>query len=160
MSIETGLHDGPVQAEPLSWPQDCGAESVFLGRTRGQTHPTLGALQRLEYEVYEPMARKLLVQMAQEAVQRFGCRAVRIVHAQGPVALGQASIVIQVAAPHRGEAFAACRRLIERIKHELPIWKCEVWMDGRTFVEGCCPTGADPQHAPVSQQADDTATEK
>ncbi len=134
--IETDLHDGPVLAVSLPWPGDCGAESVFLGRTRGQTHPEFGPLQRLEYEVYAPMARKLMAAMADDAVARFDCRAVRVVHARGPIAVGEASIIIQVAAPHRGEAFAACRHLIERIKHELPIWKREIWQGGETFVEG------------------------
>lgn len=140
--IEVGLHNGPVPTATLRWPNDCGAESIFLGRTREQTHAEFGPLQRLEYDVYVPMARKLLVAMAEDATVRFGCRAVRIVHARGPVAIGEASIVIQVAAPHRDKSFAACRHLIERIKHELPVWKREIWQDGETFVEGCCPTGS------------------
>lgn len=93
---------------------------------------------RLEYEVYGPMAKKVLGKMAEEAAEKFGCRAVRIVHAQGAVKPGEASVVIQVATPHRGDAFAACNYLIDRVKHDLPVWKREVWRGGETFVEGCC----------------------
>ena len=136
--IETALITGPVDARSLTWPTDCGAESVFLGRTRHETHAEYGELIRLEYEVYAPMAGRLLEAMAQEAVRRWGCRVVRIAHAQGAVSPGQASVVIQVGTPHRSEAFTACRYLIDRIKHELPIWKREIWERGTTFVEGCC----------------------
>jgi molybdopterin synthase catalytic subunit len=136
--LEVAIHDGPVAVVDLAWPADCGAEALFVGRTRGETNDRLGDLVRLEYEVYEPMASNLLKAMALAAAQRFDGRAVRIVHARGPVAPGQASVVIQVACSHRAEAFAACRHLIERIKHELPVWKRQIWERGQTFVDGCC----------------------
>lgn len=136
--VFAALHSGPVDAAALPWPDDCGAECVFLGRTRRETHPQFGRLVRLEYEVYAPMARRLLEAMARDAAMRWHCRAVRLVHAQGAIDPGEASVAIQVATPHRGEAFAACRYLIDRLKHELPIWKREVWERGETFVEGCC----------------------
>jgi molybdopterin synthase catalytic subunit len=138
--ILVGVCDGPVAAEPLNWPADCGGECVFLGRTRGDTHAEFGPLQRLEYEVYEPMALKLLEAMAREAAAQWDCRAVRVVHARGAVGLGEASVVIQAATPHRAESFAACRYLIDRLKRELPVWKHEIWERGRTFVEGWCVT--------------------
>ena len=144
--IQTGLTSHPVAIEALPWPPGCGAESAFLGRTRTETHPEFGSLIRLEYEVYEPMAIKLLEAMAADAVKRWGCEAIRIAHAQGPVLPGQASVVIQVATPHRSEAFLACRHLIDRIKHELPIWKREIWERGETFVEGCCAKSGDDAH--------------
>lgn len=137
-SISVAVQDGPVSAIDLDWPGACGGECVFLGRTRSDRHAELGPLVRLEYEVYEPMAKKVLTQMAQDAARKFGCLAVRIVHAYGQVAPGEASVVIQVATPHRGESFEACRYLIDRLKHDLPVWKREVWRDGETFVEGCC----------------------
>ena len=136
--IETAISEGPVQPVSLDWPKDCGAEAVFLGRTRIEIHPKFGPLVRLEYEMYEPMVVELLEEMAREAAGRWDCRAVRIVHSKGAVEPGQASVVIQVGTPHRGEAFEACRYLIDRLKHELPIWKVEVWENGRTYVEGCC----------------------
>jgi molybdopterin synthase catalytic subunit len=146
--IHTALMPGPVQMEPLPWPDACGAEAVFLGRTRTQTHPEFGPLLHLEYEVYAPMAQLLLRAMALDAAQRWDCHAVRMVHSQGVVPLGHASVVIQVATPHRSEAFTACRYLIDRLKHELPIWKHEVWQRGRTFVEGCCVHDDHPEPEP------------
>ncbi len=136
--ISVAVEDGPVSAVAMDWPAGCGGECVFLGRTRDETHPELGPLVSLEYEVYGPMAAKVLDQMAHDAAERFGCRAVRIVHAQGPVKPGEASVVIQVATPHRGEAFKACQYLIDRLKHDLPVWKREMWRDGQTFVQGSC----------------------
>lgn len=144
--IDVGVHAGPVEVAPLPWPGDCGAEGVFLGRTREETHPEHGPLRELRYEMYEPMVRTLLREMAQAAAARFGCRAVRLYHAIGTVAPGQASVVIQVATPHRGESFAACRYLIDRLKHELPIWKREIWERGETYVEGCCAHHPDDRH--------------
>lgn len=144
--VRVGLSEHPVAAESLPWPEDCGAESVFLGRTRVETHAQFGKLIRLEYEAYAPMVERMLDEMARDAAQRWPCRAVRIVHAAGPVLPGQASVVIQVATPHRREAFAASRHLIDRIKHELPVWKREVWEHGTTFVEGCCARRDDDGH--------------
>ncbi len=132
------LQAGPVTAAAMDFPAYCGAETVFLGRTRAEQHATFGRLLRLEYEVYEAMAVKCLRQLAQQAAERWGCGAVRVVHAYGIVPPGQASVVIQVATPHRGEGFESCRWLIDRVKHELPIWKREVWERGETFTEGCC----------------------
>ncbi len=136
--IDIAIHDGPVAPADLPFPGDCGAEGIFLGRTRRETHPQFGPLVRLEYEVYEPMALKLLQSLADDAAARFGARVVRIVHAGGAVGPGEASVVIQVATAHRGESFDAARYLIDRLKQELPIWKREIWEGGETFVEGCC----------------------
>ncbi len=136
--ISVAVQAGPVSAVGMDWPGGCGGECVFLGRTRDESHAELGPLVRLEYEVYGPMAKKVLGTMAEDAAKKFDCRAVRIVHAQGAVAPGEASVVIQVATPHRGESFQACRYLIDRLKQDLPVWKREVWRDGETFVDGCC----------------------
>lgn len=164
--VHVGLSNEPVAAVALPWPEDCGAESVFLGRTRVETHAELGKLIRLEYEAYAPMVERLLGEMARDAALRWPCRAVRIVHASGPVLPGQASVVIQTATPHRREAFAACRHLIDRIKHELPVWKREIWEHGTTFVEGCCARRDDgpdhdtdePAHAHKHDHATHTAS--
>ena len=143
--IIVAVQNGPVSVAALDWPGACGGECVFLGRTREESHAEFGPLVRLEYEVYEPMATKVLEQMARDAAAKFGCLAIRMVHAQGAVAIGEASVVIQVATPHRGEAFAACKYLIDRLKQDLPVWKREIWRNGETFVQGCCagPGGRD-----------------
>ncbi len=127
---------GGVEAVALDWPEACGAECVFLGRTRAQTHPQMGPLQYLNYEVYEPMALKLLNAMVADAAERFDARAIRMIHSQGKVAIGEASVVIQVATPHRGASFEACRYLIDRLKQELPVWKQEVWETGQSHPPG------------------------
>ena len=147
--IQTSLVAGPVGAQPLQWPADCGAEAVFIGRTRHEEHPELGPLRHLEYDVYGPMAQAILRQMAQDAVRTFGCRAVRIVHARGPVSPGEASVAIQVATGHRAEAFAACQYLIDRLKRELPVWKREEYTDGTSRWLGEEP----PAHEPSGDAA-------
>ena len=142
--LRAELCQGPADIATLDLPGDSGgaggwgAQCVFVGRTRHETHEQFGRLLRLEYEVYGPMAKRTLTAIAQETARRFGCGVVDVVHAHGPVEPGQASVVIQVACPHRGEAFDACRHLIERIKRELPIWKRQIWQRGQTFNEGCC----------------------
>jgi len=134
--IITAITDGPPTLEALHTLAAGGGECVFIGRTRPETHAAFGDLLRLEYELYEPMVEKLLDQLARNAAAKFGCTAVRIAHARGPVAIGEASVVIQTLTPHRAEAFAAARYLIDRLKKELPIWKHEIWQRGRTHVEG------------------------
>ena len=149
--IETAIIQGPVQPSPLNWPDDCGAEAMFVGRTRIETHPTLGPLVHLEYELYETMAYERMKAIALETVRRWDCRAVRLHHAKGVVEPGQASVVIQVATPHRADAFDACRYMIDRLKHELPIWKVQVWQGGQTHVEGCCAHSEESPDTPARQ---------
>lgn len=137
--LHTALQTEPVTQEPLPLAQGCGAQCVFLGQTRAETHPKHGELLRLDYEAYAPMAEKLLRKLAAEIAGEFSLAAVRLVHATGPVAVGQASVAVQVAAPHREAAFAACRAGIDRLKAQLPIWKHEVWQRGTTFAPGHAP---------------------
>ncbi len=137
-TLLTSIRQGPVPVVAIDAPTACGAECVFIGKTRGETHPDHGDLLRLEYDMYEPMAARLLRDMARDAAARWNCGAVRIVHAKGPVGLGEASVVIQALTPHRADAFDACRHLIDRLKQELPVWKREIWQRGETFVEGWC----------------------
>jgi molybdopterin synthase catalytic subunit len=146
VKIDVGLSPGPVAEVVMDWPDACGAEVVFLGRTRRERHEKYGALVRLEYEAYGPMVEKLLGEMARDAAAKWDCYAVRMLHAHGPVLPGEASIVIQVATPHRSEAFLAGKYLIDRVKHELPVWKREVWERGTTFVEGCCVSSGRTRH--------------
>jgi molybdopterin synthase catalytic subunit len=148
--IDIQLLDGPVQPVAFSpFPQPAGAECVFLGRTRRETHPQFGELRRLCYEAYRPMALKVLDELAHAAQRQFKCLAVRIHHAIGEVPPGQASVLVQVVCGHRGSAFEACRFLIDRLKSHAPIWKREQWADGSTWsggtavapAEGACAAG-------------------
>lgn len=135
-SIETAIIDGPVSMATLDVPTDCGGQCAFVGVTRGEWHEQFGKLIRLDYEAYRPMADKQLRQLAEHVAGEWPVRVIRMVHAVGPVAVGEASVVVQVAGGHRDAAFAACRALIDRLKEQLPIWKREIWQHGETFVEG------------------------
>lgn len=135
IDIQLPLH--PVRVASIApFPPEAGAECLFIGRTRGEHHPVHGELRRLVYEAYEPMARDVLRRLAEEAIARHDLRAVRLHHALGPVPTGEASVLVQTAAAHRAEAFAGCRELIDRLKHEAPIWKREEWADGATWSPG------------------------
>jgi len=134
---EIRLHDGPVAIESVTpFPPQCGAETIFVGRTRAERHIDHGDLVALEYHAYESMAIAVLTRLANAATLVYGVRAVRLLHAVGTVPIGEASVVVQVATGHREASFAACRTLIDRLKLEAPIWKREKWRDGTTWAEG------------------------
>lgn len=105
-----------------------GANVLFLGTTRGMTDGV--ATQALEYEAHEPMATAALEALHNDAMRRFDLIGCRIEHRLGVVAVGEASVAIATSAAHRREAFAAAEWLMERIKADVPIWKCEVGPDG------------------------------
>jgi len=88
---------------------------------------------RLEYEAYAPMAERSLARIGEEIGRMHGAE-VAIVHRVGVLAPGDAAVVIACAAPHRTPAFRACEACIERLKHEVPIWKREVFDDGSEWV--------------------------
>ncbi len=136
-NIDVQLIDGPVRiAAEEPFPPEGGAECIFLGRTRQESHPQHGALRRLKYEAYQPMAEDVLHRLAREAIARFGCISVQIHHSIGEVPRGEASVFIRVVSGHRAEAFEACRFLIDDLKSNAPIWKREEWERGATWSEG------------------------
>ncbi len=111
-----------------------GAVSLFLGTVRN-----VNAGQRvlfLEYEAYSGMAEREMERIAAEAVARFGVTKVAIVHRVGRVEIGEASVAIAVAAPHRAPAMEACRFVIDTLKTSVPIWKREHFEGGAVWVEG------------------------
>jgi molybdopterin synthase catalytic subunit len=115
-----------------------GALCLFVGVVRDHNggRPVL----RLEYEAYEEMALPLMEKIATECRQRWKVTDVRIVHRLGPLAIGETSVAVAVASPHRREAFAACRHAIDTLKATVPIWKKEFYEDGETaFVEQGAP---------------------
>lgn len=115
-------------------PETCGAIVTLDGFVRQFTkgRETL----HLEYEGYEPMALKEMEKLARQARARFKIANVGIVHRLGKLAIGETSVVISVAAPHRRAAFEACEWLIVELKRTVPIWKKEVYADGETWIEG------------------------
>lgn len=104
-----------------------GAVVTFTGTTRD--HNEGAAVLSLHYEAYAEMATALAEQLFADARQRFAITAARIAHRLGEVPIGEAAVVVVVSAPHRGPAFEACRHLMDRVKHELPIWKRERLQD-------------------------------
>jgi molybdopterin synthase catalytic subunit len=107
-----------------------GGLVIFEGVTRSESDPDHGGLRRLDYEAYESMARSQLERIANQAAERFGAQRIAIVHRLGPVQPGETSVMIALACKHRGEAFDACRWLIDTLKQDIPIWKKDVFEDG------------------------------
>jgi molybdopterin synthase catalytic subunit len=132
----TGAPHVAVTAEPLSLDAvaarvrdpRAGAVVTFQGVTR--------EVERLDYEAYEAMAVEAMRDIVLAAVERHGLCAAAAEHRVGAVPLSEPSVVVAVSAPHRGEAFAGAREIIDAIKARAPIWKREVeggearWVDG------------------------------
>ncbi len=105
-----------------------GAIDVFIGTTRD--HADEKKVLTLEYEAYEPMAIRLMKNIAEDAQARWHVKKTSIVHRVGTVDVGEASIVIAVSAEHRSESFDACRFIIDTVKKTVPIWKKEYFVGG------------------------------
>ena len=109
-----------------------GAVVTFLGTTR-DTFEGRNVI-RLEYEAYEEMAYRKLEEIRQELKSEFGVEDVAIGHRIGVVDIGEISLVVAVASPHRSEAFYACHEAVNRHKHSVPIWKKEFYEGGEHWV--------------------------
>jgi MoaE-MoaD fusion protein len=132
-----------------------GGIVVFEGRTRvtaGTPAPGQEAeaarhagrsVEELEYEAFEPMALKVLGEIADEIEAKFGVARLAIVHRTGLVPLGEASVLIVAAAAHRGAAFDAARYAIDETKGRAPIWKAERFADGHVWIGDVARTRAD-----------------
>lgn len=127
-----------VPGSVMSTVQDprCGGTVLFVGTVRERSEA--GHVDRIHYEAYEPMAEKVLERIEKEVSEKWPESKVRLVHRVGELDVGEVSVVVAVSAPHRAEAFDACRLAIERIKREVPIWKKErlvggeeVWVEGQ-----------------------------
>jgi molybdopterin synthase catalytic subunit len=124
----------PIELAPLSetTPAD-GALCLFVGVVRNENRGR--SVVRLEYEAYEEMALPLMRRIAAETRERHPVTLVRLVHRLGPLEIGEASVAVAVASPHRGEAFLACRYAIDTLKAEVPIWKKEFYADGSAWLD-------------------------
>lgn len=137
-----------ITTEPLSLDDvarrvtrpDCGAITTFAGIVRGETITARGmrGTDFLNYEAYTEMAETMLARIGDEIMARWPkVAAVSIVHRVGRLEIGEPSVVIAVATPHRGDGcFEACQYAIERLKAIVPIWKEENWADGQVWIEG------------------------
>jgi len=108
-----------------------GAVVTFQGVTR--------EVERLDYEAYVEMAEERIAEAARDATERHGLCAAAVEHRIGEVPLSEPSVCVAVSAPHRGEAFAGAREIIDRVKAEAPIWKKEVEGGDERWAEGTEP---------------------
>lgn len=113
----------------------CGAFVTFIGTVRNEHHGR--AVERLDYTAYAPMAELEMRKIAHELASRWPIRQLAILHRLGRLEIGEASIVIVLALPHRKESFEALQFAIDRFKETVPIWKKEHFTDGDVqWVEG------------------------
>jgi molybdopterin synthase catalytic subunit len=115
-------------AKKLVADNSCGALVVFEGWIRD--HNEGQEVKRLEYEVYRPVAEKEGARIIDEALERFGVSHAICIHREGLLELGEVAVIVCVSSPHRGEAFDACRYIIDETKTRLPIWKKEHYVSG------------------------------
>ena len=141
----------PLDAEALeamvAGPQ-CGASVTFVGRVRAENAGR--TVLWLDYEAHAPLAVSVFESIAREAASHWPGAALAIAHRVGRLDIGDASVVVAAAAPHRGDAFAACRYGIERVKQIAPIWKHEHFEGGDVWIEGAT---ADPADETARQMA-------
>jgi molybdopterin synthase catalytic subunit len=129
-----------ITSEPLN-PQEVtdlvlkgsnGAVITFLGTTRDVSEDR--DVLYLEYEAYQPMAENMLCQIAEEVRERWGIQDMAIAHRVGKLEIGEISLVVALASPHRKEAFEASQYAMDRIKTMVPIWKKEVFQGGEAWI--------------------------
>ncbi|MEW2544772.1 molybdenum cofactor biosynthesis protein MoaE [Streptomyces sp. NPDC047002] len=107
--------------------RSAGGTALFVGTVRD--HDGGAGVEGLGYSSH-PTAEAELRRVAEKVVADFPVRALAAVHRVGDLAVGDLAVVVAVACPHRAEAFAACRRLIDDLKHDVPLWKHQTFSDG------------------------------
>lgn len=117
-------------AEALAFVGDPGAGGtcLFVGTVRDRSDA--GAVTGLRYEAWEDLALRRLRELGAELLDRWPLRTVALLHRTGDLAIGEVSVVVACSAPHRVEAFEACRYAIDRLKGDVPIWKKEFLASG------------------------------
>jgi molybdopterin synthase catalytic subunit len=132
------LHDTPLQPEQLRKELQnpaCGGYAAFEGWVRDYNEGR--TVLRLEYESFAPLALREGERILAEARQRFGVERTRCAHRVGALVVGELAVWVGVSAAHRGEAFDACRYIIDEVKHRVPIWKKEYYQDGDSGWVNC-----------------------
>jgi molybdopterin synthase catalytic subunit len=129
-----------------------GAVATFLGVVRN--HNVGRRVRYLEYEAYEPLARRAFERISSEVAGRWPGIRLALHHRVGRLEVGEASVVIAAASAHRADAFSACRYTIERVKQIAPIWKREFFDGGDVWIEGAT---ADPDDAGAREVAERAA---
>jgi molybdopterin synthase catalytic subunit len=136
-AVTIALTRAPIEAEGLvsaAKRGEDGAVVVFDGTVRNNSRGRQTLY--LDYEAYEELAVKQMRQLVEQAIERFGIRDALIVHRLGRLHVGETSVLIVVAAAHRGPAFEASRWLIDTLKKTVPIWKKETFVDGAVWAAG------------------------
>ena len=111
-----------------------GAVVTFCGVVRNHSGET--STDFLVYDAYKEMAEKKMSEIGDQAKKQWNIEDVAILHRIGRLEIGEISVLIAVASPHRAEAFEACRYVIDKLKETVPIWKKEVGENGEAWVEG------------------------
>jgi molybdopterin synthase catalytic subunit len=129
--MRTAIVDAPIDATALMAEvarHSNGATVLFVGTVRdvNDGRPVSG----MEYSAYRSMAEREMADIVREASFQFGTSDIAVEHRIGVLELGDASVVIAVAHPHRGAAYEASRYVIEQLKQRVPIWKREAYVDG------------------------------
>jgi molybdopterin converting factor subunit 1 len=130
------LSDRPLDADAVAARvagADAGGVVTFVGAVRD--HARGRAIRHLEYEAYPAMALDEMEKICEAAERRWPGTRVAIAHRVGHLAIGELAVVVVAAAPHRAEAFDACRFAIDTLKETVPIWKKEVATDGEYWVD-------------------------
>jgi molybdopterin synthase catalytic subunit len=140
MHITAAPLDAAAVAAAVAGPGD-GAVATFVGLVRNENAGR--RVLWLDYEAYAPLAIKAFERIAAEAATHWPGARLAIHHRTGRVEIGEASVAIAAASPHRAEAFSACRYAIERIKQIAPIWKHEHFAGGEVWIEGATADAAD-----------------
>jgi molybdopterin synthase catalytic subunit len=127
----------PIQPDDLYRDvlRDCnGAVVTFCGVVRDNSRGR--RTDYLVYDAYEEMAERKMAEIGAEVQERWKIRDIAMLHRVGRLEIGEISVLIAVASPHRAQAFEACHYAIDRLKAVVPIWKKEVGQDGSSWVEG------------------------
>jgi molybdopterin synthase catalytic subunit len=149
-TAQFSLQDAPLQPALLRQAlQDpaCGGYAAFEGWVRD--HNEGRTVLRLEYEAFAPLAQREAARILAEAQRRFGVTRACCAHRVGPLTVGELAVWVGVSAAHRGEAFDACRYIIDEVKHRLPIWKKEYYVGGDSGWVNCerCAAPQQPSRA-------------
>jgi molybdopterin synthase catalytic subunit len=121
MNLDIALQTGPLVLAEEKAAGNTGAVVRFEGRVRAEEKGAV--IDALDYEAYEPMAQKQMEKIAREIDAQHPCLAVRVRHRLGRVPIGEAAILVEIRARHRGEAFAFLTEFMNRLKQDVPIWK-------------------------------------
>jgi molybdopterin synthase catalytic subunit len=140
------LTEQPIRLDPLIdqvRAPDRGGIAIFLGLVRD--HHQGKSVLGLDYSAYGPMAEVVTIEIIKEATGHWPQASVAVQHRIGSLTIGDTAVAVVAAAPHRGEAFDACRYVIEELKKRVPVWKREMYVDGT--VEWVDPTAAAQRHS-------------